>query len=240
MVPLSSGNPYYYLSDRLGSTAVIASGDGKTIQWEADYFPFGSVQQMFTNLVGNNYEFTGYENDSDTGYNYANARFQSGRWGRFLSPDPYLGSIDLANPQSLSRHSYVLNNVTNIIDPLDPGPTGPAVGGGHPTGGKRTKLKPTPKPPAPDCMAEMNAAVALAPPVELDKRAVIGGIISGLIIFFLPEKFGGGSVLALATGVAVGAHETPLQNYTEGGARAQAALMACYAQQGPLLVPVGN
>jgi hypothetical protein len=50
MVPLSSGNPYYYLSDRLGSTAIIASGDGKTIQWEADYFPFGSVQQMFTNL----------------------------------------------------------------------------------------------------------------------------------------------------------------------------------------------
>jgi hypothetical protein len=32
-VPLSSGNPYYYLSDHLGSTAVVASGDGKTIQW---------------------------------------------------------------------------------------------------------------------------------------------------------------------------------------------------------------
>jgi RHS repeat-associated protein len=171
MVPLSSGNPYYYLSDRLGSTAVIASGDGKTIQWEADYFPFGSVQQIFTNLVGN-YEFTGYENDSETGYNYANARFQSGRWGHFLSPDPYLGSIDLANPQSLNRHSYVLNNATNMIDPLgllgdcapgthavnpgwgvpgycendpiDPtssGGVGPTTGGGH-AGGGRNKQKP--------------------------------------------------------------------------------------------------
>jgi RHS repeat-associated protein len=272
-VPLSSGNPYYYLSDHLGSTAVVASGDGKTIQWEADYFPFGSVQQIFTNIVGNNYEFTGYENDSETGYNYANARFQSGRWGRFLSPDPSLGSIDLTNPQSLNRQAYVLNNATNMIDSLglvaggcpfgtepepsldgmcvfleflgtDPNSLGPAKGtgraGGHAASGKPTKPKPTPKPPAPDCTAEMNAAVALAPPIELDKRAVIGGIVTGLITFFLPEAFGGGSILGTVTGVGVGTAETPLQNYAEGGARAQAALMACYAQQGPFLVPVGN
>jgi RHS repeat-associated protein len=125
MVPISSGNPYYYLSDRLVSTAVVASGDGKTIQWEADYFPFGSVQQVFTNTVGNNYEFTGYESDSETGYNYANARYDAGRWGRFLSPDPYLGSVDVANPQSLNRYSYVFNNTLNLIDPsgLDPDPS---------------------------------------------------------------------------------------------------------------------
>ena len=90
-VPISTGNPYYYLSDNLGSTAVVASGDGKTIQWEADYFPFGAVRQVFTSIVGNNYEFTGYENDSETGYNYALARFDAGRWGRFLSADPYFG-----------------------------------------------------------------------------------------------------------------------------------------------------
>ena len=53
-VPLSSGNPYYYLSDHLGSTAVTASGDGKTIQWEADYFPFGAVRQVFSNIASNN------------------------------------------------------------------------------------------------------------------------------------------------------------------------------------------
>jgi RHS repeat-associated protein len=117
-VPLSSGNPYYYLSDHLGSTAVIASGDGKTIQWEADYFPFGAVRQVFTSTVGNNYEFTGYENDSETGYNYANARYDAGRWGRFLSPDPYLGSTDITNPQSLNRYSYVSNNPIGFVDPL--------------------------------------------------------------------------------------------------------------------------
>jgi RHS repeat-associated protein len=117
-VPLSSGNPYYYLSDHLGSTAVIASGDGKTIQWEADYFPFGAQRTVITNLADNPYQFTGYEYDSSTGYNYALARFDAGRWGRFLSPDPYLGSMDITNPQSLNRYAYVLNNPLNLIDPL--------------------------------------------------------------------------------------------------------------------------
>jgi RHS repeat-associated protein len=117
-VPISTGNPYYYLSDNLGSAAVVASGDGKTIQWEADYFPFGAVRQVFANTASNNYEFTGYEYDSDTQYNYAKARFEAGRWGRFMSPDPYLGSIDITNPQSLNRYGYVNNNPMNAIDPI--------------------------------------------------------------------------------------------------------------------------
>jgi RHS repeat-associated protein len=91
---------------------------GKTIQWEADYFPFGSQRTVITNLADNPYQFTGYEYDSGTGYNYAVARFDAGRWGRFLSPDPYLGSMDITNPQSLNRFSYVLNNPLNLIDPL--------------------------------------------------------------------------------------------------------------------------
>lgn len=78
-VPLSSGNPYYYLSDHLGSDTVVASGDGKTIQWEADYFPFGALRTVITNLTNNPYQFTGYEYDSGTGYNYAVARFEAGR-----------------------------------------------------------------------------------------------------------------------------------------------------------------
>ncbi|HEY2496730.1 MAG TPA: RHS repeat-associated core domain-containing protein [Candidatus Angelobacter sp.] len=116
-VPISTGNPYYYLSDHLGSTAVVSSGDGKAVQWEADYFPFGSLRQVFTNIAGNNYDFTGYEYDSDTGYNYANVRFEAGRWGRFLSADPYLGSINITNPQSLNRYAYVTNNPMNLVDP---------------------------------------------------------------------------------------------------------------------------
>src|SRR6185312_13820736 len=39
------------------------------------------------------------------------------RQGRWLSPDPYLGSIDLGNPQSINRYSYVLNNPLSLRDP---------------------------------------------------------------------------------------------------------------------------
>jgi RHS repeat-associated protein len=117
-VSLSSGNPYYYLSDHLGSTAVVSSGDGKAVQWEADFFPFGAQRTVITNLVTTPYEFTGYEYDSTTGHNYAVARFEVGRWGRFLAADPYMGSLDLNNPQSLNRYSYVLSNPTNLTDPL--------------------------------------------------------------------------------------------------------------------------
>jgi hypothetical protein len=45
-VTISTGNAYYYLSDHLGSTAVVASGDGKSVQWEADFFPFGAQRQQ--------------------------------------------------------------------------------------------------------------------------------------------------------------------------------------------------
>ena len=117
-VSLTSGNPYYYLSDRLGSTAVVSSGDGKAVQWEADFFPFGAQRTVITNLVATPYEFTGYEYDSGIGYNYAVARFEAGRWGRFLSADPYLGSADINSPQSLNRYSYVANDPTNAVDPL--------------------------------------------------------------------------------------------------------------------------
>jgi RHS repeat-associated protein len=80
--------------------------------------PFGAVRQVFTNIASNNYEFTGYEFDSDTGYNYAVARFDAGRWGRFMSPDPSFGSLDITSPQSLNRFAYVTGNPINMIDPL--------------------------------------------------------------------------------------------------------------------------
>ena len=35
-----------------------------------------------------------------------------------MSPDPYDGSYDITNPQSLNRYSYVLNNPLSSVDPL--------------------------------------------------------------------------------------------------------------------------
>ena len=115
MVVTSTGNPYYYLSDRVGSTSVVSSGDGKAISWDADYYPYGGTR-IVTSSINNTFRFTGYENDSETGNNYAVFRYQSSILGRFFSPDPVPGSI--SDPQSWNRYAYVTNNPTNAFDPL--------------------------------------------------------------------------------------------------------------------------
>jgi hypothetical protein len=38
-------------------------------------------------------------------------------WQRFDQPDPYDGSYNLADPQSLNRYSYVQNDPVNFVDP---------------------------------------------------------------------------------------------------------------------------
>ena len=37
--------------------------------------------------------------------------------GRFLPPDPYDGSYDASNPQSMNRYVYALNNPLSNVDP---------------------------------------------------------------------------------------------------------------------------
>jgi len=44
-------------------------------------------------------------------------RQYSSTTGRWMSPDPYGGSMDLGNPQSLNRYSYVGNSPLVMTDP---------------------------------------------------------------------------------------------------------------------------
>jgi hypothetical protein len=44
-------------------------------------------------------------------------RRYEGRWQRFAQPDPYDGSYDLSNPQSLNRYAYVQNDPVSFTDP---------------------------------------------------------------------------------------------------------------------------
>lgn len=62
-----------------------------------------------------NYKFTGYERDSETGLDYAFARYYCYRLGHFMSADPLGDSI--SDPQSLNRYAYVGNNPISSIDP---------------------------------------------------------------------------------------------------------------------------
>jgi RHS repeat-associated protein len=60
---------------------------------------------------------TGKERDAETGLDYFGARYMSAAQGRFTSPDPYMPSADVKDPQSWNRYVYARNNPLRFIDP---------------------------------------------------------------------------------------------------------------------------
>jgi RHS repeat-associated protein len=80
------------------------------------------------------YKFTGKERDTESNLDYFGARYYSSTMGRWTNPDPWLGSMNLANPQSLNRYAYVANNPLTFTDPLglelmSPGDNPGGIGG---------------------------------------------------------------------------------------------------------------
>jgi len=58
---------------------------------------------------------TGKERDAESGLDNFGARYNASTMGRFMSADPLGGS--LANPQTLNKYSYVINNPLRYTDP---------------------------------------------------------------------------------------------------------------------------
>ncbi|WP_058189827.1 RHS repeat-associated core domain-containing protein [Terracidiphilus gabretensis] len=99
--------PKYYVSDNLGSTALVTDYQGNILS-ESEYFPYGKEMQIATGDA-NDYKFTGKERDAESGNDYFGARYYTSSMGRFLSPDD--GSDQNAlNPASWNLYSYVQNN----------------------------------------------------------------------------------------------------------------------------------
>lgn len=113
---VSAGGRFLF-QDHLGSTRVTGDASGN-LGDDIDYLPFGSIAGNYGSASANHYTFTGYESDqSESSTDYAIFRNLSTSMGRFNRPDPYDGSYDLTNPQSLNRYAYVLNNPLRYIDP---------------------------------------------------------------------------------------------------------------------------
>ena len=83
--------------------------------YDGAYAPFG---ESYAEAGTTDRSFTGQDQDTVTGLNDFLYREQSPVQGRWLSPDPYMGSMDLTNPQSLNRYAYVLNNPLRFVDPF--------------------------------------------------------------------------------------------------------------------------
>ncbi len=89
----------------------------------------GGVEGTYTSLPWGDAQTTTYGSDTDaahyatldydseTNTDHAQFRQYNPTQGRFMSPDPYGGSYDTLNPQSMNRYVYAMNNPLGNIDP---------------------------------------------------------------------------------------------------------------------------
>jgi RHS repeat-associated protein len=62
-------------------------------------------------------KFTAYERDTESGLDFAQARYYSSAHGRFTSTDPLASSASAGDPQSWNRYAYSYNNPLRYTDP---------------------------------------------------------------------------------------------------------------------------
>jgi RHS repeat-associated protein len=110
----------YQHQDLLGTKRLLTGSDGSVIGASTS-LPFGDGLSL-AGADSDPYHFAGLDHDAESGTEHASFRQYSSTFGRWMSPDPYSGSYDFTNPQSLNRYTYVLNNPLTLVDPagLDP------------------------------------------------------------------------------------------------------------------------
>jgi len=117
---------HYVTADHLGSTRVITDSSKAVIQCR-DYLPFGgellaSAQNERNGIpcysadTGLRQKFTGYERDSESRLDFAQARYYSWAGGRFQSPDEPLLDQWADDPQSWNLYAYARNNPVLFSD----------------------------------------------------------------------------------------------------------------------------
>ena len=94
-----------------------------TIEYVADYFPYGKIVRDFSNSDVERYLTTQHERDVETGLDYRGARYYDSDIGRFLSLDPLA-----SNYPEWSDYHYVLCNPIVFTDP-DGRSSDPAIDG---------------------------------------------------------------------------------------------------------------
>lgn len=127
--PVETAKIAYTTTDHLGSPRIITDDTG-TVRSRRDFMPFG--EELHTGVgartgdTGLKYssdadnvrqKFTGYQKDTETSLDFAEARMYENRFGRFTAVDPLLASGKSANPQTFNRYTYTSNNPINRVDP---------------------------------------------------------------------------------------------------------------------------
>ncbi len=110
---------HFYFSDWTGSRRVQTDYEGNVEQTCAN-LPYGNGETCGPEPDEELYE--GLERDSESGLDHAMYRQYSSLFGQWTAPDPYNGSYNWGDPQSLNRYAYVGGRPFGAVDPsgLDP------------------------------------------------------------------------------------------------------------------------
>ncbi len=109
----NTSGAYFHHRDGLGNLRAITDQTGAIAQ-TCTNLPFGDALNCTANGI-TPLNFTSYTRDAETQLDFANARYYTSQFGRFMSPDPLGG--DVTDPQSLNRYAYVTNNPLSLVDP---------------------------------------------------------------------------------------------------------------------------
>jgi RHS repeat-associated protein len=136
----------YLMADRQGSTRVLMDAAG-AVTSRHDYLPFGEELGAGTGAPGSptgmRTAAQGYSAADNVRQRYAETRLDDAtgldhtlwrkletRSGRWTTPDPYGGSVNVANPQSFNRYTYVHNDPVKFVDPSGLNLAFSGIGGG--------------------------------------------------------------------------------------------------------------
>jgi RHS repeat-associated protein len=111
MVVTLSSSDQYFGGRRLAPMDQL----GSVVNSSQSYFPWGETKG--TSNPQDTWNFATYWQDSNTGLDYANNRYYSNAYGRFMTPDPYTNSGRLTDPQSWNRYAYTRGDPVNRYDP---------------------------------------------------------------------------------------------------------------------------
>ncbi|MFZ0856657.1 MAG: RHS repeat-associated core domain-containing protein [Candidatus Acidiferrales bacterium] len=111
LAEVSSGATTYYQKDHL-SIRMITDANGNVVGQQGHY-PFG--EQWYSSNGSTEWTFTSYQNNPETGLEYALARYYDPRTATFCSADPVEGDPD--DPESWNRYAYARDNPINLTDP---------------------------------------------------------------------------------------------------------------------------
>jgi RHS repeat-associated protein len=113
------GTTYFDHQDMLGTERMRTTYSG-TEGSTYTSLPWGDGYTATVNTSGadqDNLHYAGLDRDAESGTEHAQFRNYASVQGRWLAPDPYMGSYDLSNPQSMNRYAYASDNPVSFTDP---------------------------------------------------------------------------------------------------------------------------